>query len=962
MVSLIKNKGTYNQRTGTYTSPTGAKYSMNLENAKKIGAVVVNPLVSGRSSSGSGSRTITTSPIVSITTQTASSSSKSKPSLLDTQRVKEILQKQEQAKLSLLTRRPTPQQYGFTRVSYGAGQTTPNFTAVPTKAFRVITTGGTITIIKNGQTRTYAGNAFIPELNMTANAFNKQIENQYKVSRGNYRFDNVLYSDLKQTEQKNRQLAFNRILSELIKVQKTDTKPTNKYLTLFLGNNKFITALSKLRDAVTNEKLKNNITKTLDKMNNYIANRALEYGNNIPEEIVLGNDYKVVRGYLNDLYTKEPNLKDKIKTFAINPYAVKTLSGFALGILENQEDFVYLPRTLTALPKIAKDKDVRREVLSSVSNSLNLAKNKILRGDLSSLAYVVGAIGIPDITDLVTDVVVKYSKKGTSKLVRLSPKFLGDLDVGDDIIVQVGNRKISRTLTDLDIKKIKLDNSLNLLDKRILDAIKSGNRIKATQLLKDYKKLDQIRLKVSKSIPKISLRKQVMLSGKEVTAISSQADQLLTSIRKKILIRKPIPNESSFNIITKNLLKKFDNGTIKVNELIQLDMLIKKQGAKGLLETSFFADPSGIIRPSRLGKESSQKIATLKDLITGNITFKRQRPQILLFMNAEIEKFPSFLKDVEIKLKKNIPLTELEQAKLLKWQLTNSGKFKPVGFLTRENEITIPAGNLIKRNKVVGKVTSKGRVINLVQTEIYNPSPSIKKALNDLQKGKLSKQQIDTLNKILYKETNINYGLSSSKLPITKPYLSVNRVAYSASSLLRKLLPNINRYSLTNYIKTNGKSITQSYKPNMIRRITSVSPKRTPSTQKYYPVKSPKTSIKSITKTTRRVLIPTYRYPMVIGMYEKLNKGFVSNLQVGTNKFKILNRRALSFNRTLNLSAYNLLNSKSKLAVIFSDMKRYPISIIKRKISIPDNYFIRKIDKLKLYYDNNKKIFYLIKK
>ncbi len=254
-------------------------------------------------------------------------------------------------------------------------------------------------------------------------------------------------------------------------------------------------------------------------------------------------------------------------------------------------------------------------------------------------------------------------------------------------------------------------------------------------------------LRVGGTVKKIQepLSVQAQLAGQKVTAVSAQADALLGFIRSRKIIRKPIPGEETLSKPTKRLLSKFDKGTISKKELIFLE------GKVPLLERSFFADPRGRFRPSRLG--AKQKEATFFEFISEDITFKTSKPQVLVFQDIRVQKFPKNLIDVEKSLKSGKTLTESQARRLLDFQNKKSGKFKPIGALTREPEITLAPGEIIKREKVLAKTIIDGRVVEFVKVKVVKPTTSTKKLLKKEAAGKITSKELAILKKKLRRET-----------------------------------------------------------------------------------------------------------------------------------------------------------------------------------------------------------------
>lgn len=262
------------------------------------------------------------------------------------------------------------------------------------------------------------------------------------------------------------------------------------------------------------------------------------------------------------------------------------------------------------------------------------------------------------------------------------------------------------------------------------------------------------------------LRRQVRLAGRRVTPVSAQADKIISILKTKRVIRKPIPNEAKLNKRTKRLLAKFDQGKIGKKELIQLDIRLRRETGKAgnLLERSLFADPRGRIRKRRLGVEQDE--ARLIDILAGEVTFKSTKPQILIFRNVKIEKLPKSLEDVKKKLKAGITLTRSQARRLQDFQLKITGKFKPIGKLSQESEITLAPNEIIKKGKTLGFVKIGKRRIPIVETKIIKPKPKTKKLLAKARKGELSKKEIRTLEKNLKKETGFKTSLSRRGKPV----------------------------------------------------------------------------------------------------------------------------------------------------------------------------------------------------
>ncbi len=274
-------------------------------------------------------------------------------------------------------------------------------------------------------------------------------------------------------------------------------------------------------------------------------------------------------------------------------------------------------------------------------------------------------------------------------------------------------------------------------------------------------------IKVGGTVRKIAepISKQAKLAGKKVTAVSAQADEIVKLIRRKRIVRKPIPGEAGLSKTTRRLLRRFDAGKITKKQLNLLDDAIRKEtkGAGSLLERSFFADPRGRFRPSRLGLQEGKR-ASLVDILSGDVTFRTNKPQILVFKNVRIQKFPAALKDIEKALKAGKPLTPSQLKRFVQFQQQQSGKFKPVGGLTREPEITLAPGEIIKKVKKVGVTLINGRRVSIVEAKVVQATKRTSQLLKKSKVGKITPKEIKELIKRLSKETGFKTSLSRGRI------------------------------------------------------------------------------------------------------------------------------------------------------------------------------------------------------
>lgn len=270
--------------------------------------------------------------------------------------------------------------------------------------------------------------------------------------------------------------------------------------------------------------------------------------------------------------------------------------------------------------------------------------------------------------------------------------------------------------------------------------IKSGKiaRKAGTRISPKFRKFDDLAdIKTSRGVIDLEaggtvkqletpLSKQVNLAGQKVDAVSAARDLFGTVRKRKIKIDKPLPTPDAPD-----------------------------------LERAFFADPAGRIRPSRLGL--GQKEAGLSDIFSGDITFKRVKPQAIVFPQTIVEKFPKRLQSIQKKLKAGKTLTPGEKADLLKFQLTPSGEFKPVGFLSKEPEITLAPGEIIKRKGVVGRTIVEGEAVPIIEADVVKATKETTELLAKQRAGRLSNVQQRQLTKNLARES----GFPSSSFEVS---------------------------------------------------------------------------------------------------------------------------------------------------------------------------------------------------
>jgi hypothetical protein len=510
--------------------------------------------------------------------------------------------------------------------------------------------------------------------------------------------------------------------------------------------------------------------------------------------------------------------------------------------------FIKLPRNLVTLatnPKmIVKGiKNLPKSIKAGGENFGQILKTSPTQG----LAKIGGEILVLKGTGSALKVT---GKLGTKAFNKINPKFVGvkkgkiNIKVAKETFKVSGKNKYLKRR----VLKVTLKKPITIIDK--LKGRKPGQFAK-------FQKTGGVKLRVVGKIPTMSLRKQTSLAGKRITAISSQQNRLLTIIRRNKLIRKPIPNEATFSNSIKNNLKRFDKGLLNKKQIINLNTQIKKTGSKGLLERSFFLDPSRNIRPSRLGL-TNERPANFMDYIADDITFKRGKPQILLFQDLKVSKFPNYLKNVKKKLNKNSPLSKSEADQLLNWQLKNSGKAKPVGFITKEAEVTIAPTEIIKRGRKIATTNIRGRNVNIISASIKKPTKITSTLLKKANSGKITKKELSKLKNRLQKETGFKYS-SSSSLPKVGKYVNIKRIGLSTALSGVKYKGRFITSKIPTYKPTSGLSKVSGGSKVTYKRTPTykVTPRTTPRYSTTSKVTYKPTGSSRVRTTIRNVIRPT---------------------------------------------------------------------------------------------------------
>jgi hypothetical protein len=213
-------------------------------------------------------------------------------------------------------------------------------------------------------------------------------------------------------------------------------------------------------------------------------------------------------------------------------------------------------------------------------------------------------------------------------------------------------------------------------------------------------------------------------------------------------------------------------------------------GADPILEKSLFASPpeKGVaqVRPSRLGLTTSNRPASMVDFLAGDVSFARERPQIIVFRGQTIEKIPKSLSNLAKRAVKD-PSARLEFARKYRgFQERPSGKFKPFGFAeSGEKEFTLAPLEQIRKTGTIGRTIIDKKPVRVLRAKVVQD-----RALAKAMRGASSPAELSRLS-----------GFSRSVYRTQRPTIPYSRllsrgVAFGSLAISRSSTPRrgIQRY------------------------------------------------------------------------------------------------------------------------------------------------------------------------
>ena len=346
------------------------------------------------------------------------------------------------------------------------------------------------------------------------------------------------------------------------------------------------------------------------------------------------------------------------------------------------------------------------------------------------------------------------------------------------------------------------------------DAIKLGKTTtKAGQIARkldipiDTEDIARITIK-ERGVPTKPVREQVKLLGRDIFAVSAQAD----------------------------LPKKYLRGKKLVREL--------------------FFDPEATARKSRLLPKQAE--AGLKDILTGEFTLKKTKPAIIF---KEVGKVADIPEGYKSKLLRETPLSKKELRKVMKLQETPSGEFKGLGRFTKERlptrelEVTLPAGERLFAKRV-GRAVIDKKPTKVFRIERIGDVKGVRGLISRGVEKVEDVVRMGRRGKVTRPSTM--YGTSSRTVSM-KPYLSPvvagAPLLGGISSLLRPRKKTVSTMYVPSKKATTAVSIPSPVKRRKPTTAISPAPSITPYSQPYTP---------TTTYTPRYTPTPTTPLPRIL--------------------------------------------------------------------------------------------------
>ncbi len=247
------------------------------------------------------------------------------------------------------------------------------------------------------------------------------------------------------------------------------------------------------------------------------------------------------------------------------------------------------------------------------------------------------------------------------------------------------------------------------------------------------------------------------------------------------------------------------------------------------LERTLFFDPFGRVRTSRF---KTPKPATLIDILTEDVTFRRPKFQVGFIEETFIEAFPKGFADIIKALTSGRTLTPSQFTRLKEFQTTPTGLPKPIGIPSREAEVILDVGEIFRRRRGLGATLIDRQRVELFIGDIIKGTARTRELLG--KGARLSAKETSELAKRLSGETGLGTpseiarGLISPISP-TAPFVSPVGLGVSVVSGIAKFTRSLFPGKTTATISFASSKIPRTIKsvsfgPSPPPRISPVSP------------------------------------------------------------------------------------------------------------------------------------------
>ncbi len=366
---------------------------------------------------------------------------------------------------------------------------------------------------------------------------------------------------------------------------------------------------------------------------------------------------------------------------------------------------------LKDVPDFPATNRFQREILRAVAD-----EDDLVTGSFAQATLIKKSRGFADI-DIASDDINKIAANIKNRLgdsVEIKDVRITDSPLGDFTIKRVIDKKTGKVLADLDPKQFAEEGLL------------ASGKVSVTDV--DGIKLVNPEVRLESKLEQLARGKnldKVVIDIDLITGGTQNVGKRLESPLVRGAFGFTPEEQSAFigrkGIVTTSARDLFDDFSGRA--------VIRPGGLFGTPEE--LGTGRALTRTTRLGLE--QRTATLGDIIRGDITFKRTKPQIVFFEGEGINR---------------------------------AGGFQSVVFSSSELEVILPEGKIIRKGKVVAVTTIKGKRVPIISADIVDASDETAKLL---AKKVLTAEDVAELRKRLSKESGFDVSSHFDSTPLVPP-------------------------------------------------------------------------------------------------------------------------------------------------------------------------------------------------